>query len=50
MFMAKTAKSKAPRKIVVRRPATRADYIRIYGVKNGLLKEVEKLEKALCPA
>lgn len=35
---------------VVRKPATLKDYIRIYGMKNGVLKEAKELEKTLCPA
>jgi len=35
---------------VVKKPATLKDYIRIYGMKNGVLKEARELEKTLCPA
>jgi len=35
---------------IVKKPATLKDYVRIYGMKNGVLKEAKQLEKALCPA
>ena len=35
---------------IVMKPATLQDYVRIYGMKNGLLKEAKQLEKAFCPA
>ncbi len=40
----------AKKRYVVTQPATLKDYIRIYGMKNGVLKEAKELEKALCPA
>jgi hypothetical protein len=43
--------NKASQKLTVKNPATLKDYVRIYGIKNGILKGAKKLvQKELCAA
>lgn len=51
MKATKNKKHKATQKLTVKKPATLRDYVRIYGIKNGLLREAKKLvQKELHPA
>jgi hypothetical protein len=47
----KNNKHKASQKLTVKKPATLRDYVRIYRIKNGLLREAKKLvQEELCSA
>lgn len=43
-------KRKVSAKFVVKKPSKLKDYVRLYGIKNGVLKKAKELEKTLCIA
>jgi len=45
----KTTKA-AKGRFVVKKPSTLKDYIRIYRMRNGVMKKARELEKTLCAA